>query len=144
MKVLLTQFVEGVGQRGEEKEVTSGYARNFLFPRGLATILSDPRAKELKAERRAMVSTRDSQKRVVSELAATWKGQTYTTKARASEDGSLYGSVGPKEIRKLLGRDDIDFDCPTLKQLGRHTIELAFADGIKVPITVIIEAESTK
>lgn len=144
MKVLLTQTIEGVGYRGDEKEVASGYARNFLFPRGLATILSDPRAKELKAERRAQISTRDSQKRVVSELAATWKGQTFTTKARASEDGVLFGSVGAKEIRKLLGRDDLEFTAPTLKKIGRHAIELTFTDGITVPVTVIIEAETTK
>lgn len=144
MKVIFTKTVEGVARLGEEKEVKPGFARNFLFPQNLATVMTDLRVKSLQAEYRSQTVSRDSQKKVVSELANTWKGQTFVIKARASDDGSLYGSVGSKEIRKLLGRDDIQFESPTLKKIGSHAIELAFTEGITVPITVVIEPDKRK
>lgn len=142
MKVVLTQTLDHVGVLGEVKEVKPGYARNFLFPRRLAVVATDPRAKVLSKEHQAATAVLAQQRALITELAAQWRGQTFTLSARASSDGTLYGSVGVKEIKKLLGRDDLDFEAPTLKSLGTHPIELTFTDGTTLPITVYIEGET--
>lgn len=144
MKVIFTQTVPDMAQRGETKEVKSGYARNFLFPRRVAILPTDPRARALRAQYRTQALTLANQKRLLAELSAGWRGQTFKVKAKASADGTLYGSIGLKEIRKLLGRDDLEFTMPTLKNVGTHAIELTFTDGTTIPITVVIQSETTK
>lgn len=144
MKVVFTQTIQGVGIVGEERDVKAGYARNFLFPRRLAILPTDPRAKDLRGERQAAETAMGAQKRVLSELADGWRGQTFTTKARASAEGVLYGSVGVKEIRKLLGRDDLQFETSAVKEVGTHALKLRFIDGTIVPITLIVEPETSK
>lgn len=144
MQVVLTKTIEKIGVVGDVKEVKAGYARNYLFPKRLAVLAADPLAKKYRAERKTALAALDKQRAVISELAEQWRGQTYKVKARASEEGHLYGSVGVKEMRKLLGRDDLDIEMPTLKTVGTHKIELRLADGSSVPVTLVIEADSVK
>lgn len=142
MKVTLTQTVDHLGVIGETKEVKPGYARNFLFPQGLAVLPNDPRAGSFRQQHAAALAAYEKQRHLVAELAEQWRGKTYTVSARASEDGTLYGSVGSKEIRKLLGRDDIDFEVQPIKEIGSHTTNLKFVGGVTIPVTIVVEPES--
>lgn len=142
MKVVFTKPVERVAQLGEEKDVKAGYARNFLFPHRWAVLSTDPVAKTLRVAYREHAQKAAVQKKLIAELAQGWRGKTFTLRARAGEDGTLYGSVSLKEIRKLLGRDDLDFEAPILKTVGRHSIDLKFVDGTTVPVTIVVEAEA--
>lgn len=144
MKVIFTKTVDRVATMGETKDVKPGFARNFLFPRRLAILPSDPRAKALRKERARLAAEIAKERALLAELASQWRGQTFTLKARADETGTLYGSVGVKEIKKLLGRDDLTFDAPTLKTVGSHAIELKFRDGTIIPLTVVITPEVGK
>ncbi|MBI4175191.1 50S ribosomal protein L9 [Candidatus Berkelbacteria bacterium] len=144
MKVILTKPVELLGTIGETKEVKPGYARNFLFPQRLAIIATDPRAKKLRAQYHASASQVKQERALIGELADQWRNQTFTVKARASADGTLYGSVGLKELRKALGREDLDFELPILKTVGRHEISLKFRSGIVIPVVVVIEPEAAR
>jgi len=138
MKVVLTKTIEHLGVIGDTKDVKLGYARNYLFPKRLAILATDARAKTYRAERKTAQEALNKQRALISELAGQWRGQAYTIKARASAEGSLYGSVGAKEIRKLLGREDLDIEVPTLKLVGTHAVDVRLADGTTVPITVTI------
>ena len=141
MKVILAQTTDGLGVIGETKEVKPGYARNYLFRHKLAVLPTDPRAKGYRSARTAAREELLKGRALVTELAEKWKGQTVTMTARASEDGTLYGSVGSKEIMKLLGRDDVAVEAPQLKQLGNHAVDLKLPYGVTVPVTVVIEPE---
>ncbi len=141
MKVVLTKTLDHVGVVGEAKEVKPGYARNFLFPKGLAVLSDDPQAKTFRQQHKAAQASYEKQRHLVSELAEQWRGKTYTLSARASDEGALYGSVGLKEIRKLLGREDLDFEVTPIKQTGTHQVVLGFTGGVQVPVTIIIEPE---
>ena len=141
MKVLLTKTVEAIGSIGDEKDVKPGYARNFLFPRRLAILPNHPQAQSFRKARRAAVAQLTVQQTLIREFAEQWRDKTYRLTARASEDGTLYGSIGLKEIRKALGRDDLTIEVPHLKTIGTHQIALTFADGTSIPVTIIIEPE---
>lgn len=141
MKVILTKTIDHLGVVGEAKDVKPGYARNFLFPKGLAVLTDDVRAKALRQQRAAAQEAYEKQRHLLEELAQQWRGKTYTLTARASDEGALYGSVGVKEVRKLLGRDDLDFELTPLKEVGTHQVQLVFAGGLSIPVTIVIEPE---
>lgn len=143
MKVVVARTTDVLGVIGETKDVKPGYARNFLFPRKLAVLPTDPRAKAYRAARGEAVASLTKERALIAELADMWRGQTVIIKARASDDGTLYGSVGTKEILKALGRDDVACQAPSLKRVGTHTIELTLPPETAVPLTVVIEAEKT-
>ena len=144
MKVVLTQTLTNLGVIGETKEVKPGYARNYLFARKLAVLPTDSRAKGYRSARATAQAELVKGRALVTELAKKWQGETLKIMARASEDGTLYGSVGPKEIRKALGRDDIAIETPILKTVGLHTIELKLPYEMTVPVTVVIGADEKK
>lgn len=141
MKVVLAQTKPELGVIGEIKDVKPGFARNFLFRRKLAVLPTDARAKTYRAARAQAREELFKGRALVAELAKKWQGQTLTVTARASEDGTLYGSVGAKEIMKLLGREDLAIEVPALKNTGTHQIELGLPHGVRVPITVVINPE---
>ena len=144
MKVVLAKTIETLGIIGETKEVKPGFARNYLFARKLAVLPTDARAKAYRAARAAARTELLKGRALVTELAEKWRGQTVTVKARASEDGVLYGSVGAKEVMKALGRDDIQVQMSALKAVGSHKIELQLPHGLTVPITVIVQSDDLK
>lgn len=142
MKVVLKKTYESLGTVGDTLEVKAGFARNFLFPRSLAVLSNDPQAKKLRAGRSKTLAAIAVQQKLVSELAKNWEGQTYRLTARASTEGTLYASLGHKEISKLLGRDDLEFEVEPIKSVGTHVLNLKFSTGLNVSITLIVEPEA--
>jgi large subunit ribosomal protein L9 len=141
MKVVLVKTMPDLGVIGDTKDVKPGFARNFLFRRKLAVLPTDPRAKSYRAARAVAREELLKGRALVTELAKKWTGQTLKITARAGEDGTLYGSVGAKELMKLLGRDDVAVEAPVLKTLGTHAVNLSLPHGVSVPVTVVIVAE---
>lgn len=142
MKIVLAKTISQFGTIGDTKEVSEGYARNYLLTRGLAVLPDDPRAKEFRRQQQAAREAQASQSKILSELGEQWRGKEFSLKARASQDGMLYGSIGLKEVKKLLGRDDLSLEVPTIKTTGRHKVDLKFAGGVTVPVTIVVEPES--
>lgn len=142
MKVVLTQAVARLGGIGETHEVRTGYAKNYLLPNKLAVLTNDSRARTYRRERRAATLKLLETKTVIKELALQWQGTEVTIKAKASPDGTLYGSVGTKEILKALGRKDVALTIEeAIKQTGHHTLKAVFPDGTAITLTVTVVAE---
>jgi len=102
MKVILLKDVKGSGKAGEVVSVNDGYARNFLFPRGLA---QEANATNLNAQRNH-AAAEDHRKQVEREAAMAKAEQLrevgVTIPVRVGENGRLFGSVGTKEIAEAL------------------------------------------
>lgn len=141
MKVVLSQSVDQLGVVGETKDVKPGFARNYLFPRKLAVLAKDPLAKQFRSLMVQAREDRRAQSHKLAQLADQWKGQSFKLTARAADDGTLYGSVSVKDVKKLLGRDDLDFSMPVVKTIGTHGIDLRFNDQVTIPITLVVEPE---
>jgi large subunit ribosomal protein L9 len=148
MEVLLLKDVNQLGAAGEIKRVADGYARNYLFPQGLAVVATPGSIKQAALQREA--ETR-RQAEVLSEaqaLAQMLDGLTVTFEARAGESDRLYGSITSANIAESLGeqvgqevdRRKIDLEEP-LKELGTHAVTLRLAPGAEAKITVVIERE---
>ena len=102
MEVLLKSDVKGLGKKGEKVTVSEGYARNFLFPRGLAAEMNAQLMAELKNKQSSEQFRADEELKAAKGYAAKINGQTVVIKAKGGTNGRLFGSVTAKEIAQLV------------------------------------------
>jgi large subunit ribosomal protein L9 len=148
MEVLLLEDVERLGLAGDIKRVADGYARNYLFPRGLAVIVTPGAIKQAEKQRKATVRREAKALSEAQALAQVLDGRTVTFQARAGELDRLYGSITNANIAEALeeqidqevDRRKIDLEEP-LKELGTHAVTIRLAAEAEAKITVIIERE---
>ncbi len=148
MEVLLLKDVEQLGQAGEIKKVSAGYARNFLIPRGLATMATPGAIKQANLQRESKAREQAKELSEAQALAQVLDGLTVTFQARAGESDRLYGSVTNANIAEALAqqvnqdvdRRKVDMEEP-LKELGTHAVTIRLAPGAEAKVTVIIERE---
>ena len=145
MKVILTNDVEALGKSGELKDVTDGYARNFLIPRKMAVPAAGG---AFRAWQHDIASREDKRKkeRAEAEIAAQRIGSTTLTMGvKVGEGGKLYGSITAKEIAEALARRGIvvdrhkvDLDEP-LKMLGTYKFAIKVLSGMTPEVTIVVE-----
>ena len=98
MKVILQQDVKGQGKKGDIVNVSDGYARNFLLPRKLAVEATTEALNEAKRRQKAQEKAIEQEKQMLRETAETLKSKVTKIKAKAGENGKLFGSVTSMEI----------------------------------------------
>jgi large subunit ribosomal protein L9 len=148
MQVLLLKDVHALGQAGEVKRVTDGYARNFLIPRGLAVAATDAAVKKAEQHRQAISRQQTKVLTEAQAFAQILDGVTVNFQARAGEGDRLYGSITNAHIADALtekvGREvdkrKIDLEEP-LKELGTHAVTIRLAPEAEAKIIVIVERE---
>jgi large subunit ribosomal protein L9 len=145
MEVILREDIPHLGTIGDIVKVRAGYARNYLLPRGLASVADKRNLRALEHERRVV---EDKRRRAVS--AAETLAQRLATlrvviAARAGEEGKLFGSVTNIDIERALAeqgvaveRRRIRLDDP-IKTLGEHKVAVALAAGVTSELTVTVE-----
>jgi large subunit ribosomal protein L9 len=148
MKVVLLEDVPGKGKAGEIKEVSKGYAKNFLLPRGLALVATPTVIKQVESrlEREKLEGSVDREKLV--ELAQQIEGREIRLKARMGAGERLFGSITAADVAEELSRAigsvidkrKIDIEKP-FRQTGSYDIAVKLAGDIKPKITVVIEEE---
>ena len=102
MKVILTADVKGQGKKGELKEVSEGYARNYLIPRGLAMKATADNLNALALKEKAKAAQAAKEKAQAQEHAKQLESCVVKVKARGGENGELFGSVTNKEVADAL------------------------------------------
>lgn len=102
MKVILTADVKGQGKKGELKEVSEGYARNYLIPRGLAMKATADSLNALALKEKAKAAQAAKEKAQAQEHAKQLESCVVKVKARGGENGKLFGSVTNKEVADAL------------------------------------------
>lgn len=143
VKLLLRENVAGLGKRGDIVEVSPGYARNFLEPRGLAIRATAGGAAQAEAMRRAR-SIKDAKDREsAEEIAKILVTRTITVKARAGAGGKLFGSISSVEIANAINEQtkvEIDRKAVHLdehiKTTGSHQVQVRLHGDVEFPVTV--------
>ncbi len=139
MKVFLIKDVKKLGQKGEVKEVSEGYARNFLFPNQLAVLPVNDQIKTIVAERQLHQSEVKKQQMLLAQKAKDLDGQEFVFTVKADKDGHLYGSLGPKELAAKTGLEERMFH-EHFKKTGVYNIEIKFDQNI-ANIKIVVEKE---
>lgn len=102
MKVILLADVKGSGKKGDVVNVSDGYANNFLFKKGLAKVADSQAMNDLKNKESAKEYHEEVQRKACEDMQAKMEGKVIELKAKAGQNGKLFGSVTPKEIAKAL------------------------------------------
>lgn len=149
MKVVLLQDVKGLGRKGEVKEVADGYARNFLLPRGLAREATAAVLRQLQQQEAARQRRAQQELAQARAVAQRLEGQTVEVRARAGENGRLFGSVTSQDVAEALQRafgvkvDRRRVELPEpLRQVGSYGVALRLHPEVTCRITVTVRPEA--
>jgi large subunit ribosomal protein L9 len=110
MKVIFLQDVKGQGKKGEIKEVSEGYARNFLLPKGVVQLATEGAKKTLNQQAASVQKKKDNEKKEAQELAVRLNELKIVIKAKAGEGGRLFGAITSKQIAEALEQQGIVVD----------------------------------
>ncbi|MFC5450620.1 50S ribosomal protein L9 [Paenibacillus aestuarii] len=110
MKVILLKDVKGQGKKGEIKEVSEGYAQNFLFAQGLAAPATQGAVKTLDNQKKAEQRRKEEEKAEAQALGEKLGEMMVTIKAKAGEGGRLFGAITSKQIAEVLDKQKIKID----------------------------------
>jgi len=146
MKVVFLKDVSGKGKIGEMKDVSAGYARNFLLPHGMALLATSTAMKQVELRQRKEETQEALDKAKLVELAKQIEGQEIHLEARGGSGDRLFGSITAAEIADELSRvidfsidkKKIDLDKP-LHQVGTHEVAIKLSGDLKPQIKVVIE-----
>lgn len=148
MKVILKQDVKGLGKKESMVEVSDGYARNFLMPKGLAVEASATNINVMNTKKEAEKSRKERELAQAKALAEKLKSITVVIKGKAGENGKLFGSITNKDIADKLKKDfNIEIDKKkinledALKALGTTEVEVKLYPEVSTKMTVKIEQE---
>ena len=148
MEIILMQKVANLGNIGDRVKVKSGYGRNFLLPKGKATLATPENVKKFEARRAELEKTARDQFQDAESRAAAFKEFKLQITAKAGTEGKLFGSIGTADIAEActkaghkLARAEVRLPTGPLRTVGDHTITLHLHTDIDVQLPVVITAE---
>ncbi len=148
MKVFLKRDVPGLGKANEVKNVSDGYARNYLIPKGLAIPATQGNIKAAQTFAETQKTREMRIRERAQHIAERLEKTALKFKAKAGETGRLYGSVTSADIASTIERVlGIEFDKRwivlerPLREIGEHVVEVKLEGGVRGKAHVVIEAE---
>jgi len=147
MNIILTQKIQGLGDRGDVVRVKDGYARNYLFPQRLARPSTEGQKRVLKEENRLHIVRDAKLKQSVEAIAEKMKGLSCTLVVQAGEEDKLYGSVTGHDIAKAISDQGFAVEHrqvvleEPIKKLGVYTVAVRLHRDVEVQIKVWVVKE---
>ena len=148
MDVILLTKVANLGTIGDRVKVKSGYGRNFLLPKGKATLATPDNVKKFEARRAELEKLAREQLQDAEKRAAAFKDFKLEITAKAGTEGKLFGSIGTADIAEAttkaghkLARAEVRLPTGPLRTVGEHTVALHLHTDIDVQLPVVITAE---
>lgn len=145
MKVILLKDIKGTGKKDQIIEASDGYARNFLFPKGLAREATATNLNAIQNAKSAQKHREDVARQEAQETAKTLAGKIIRVEARGAEGGRLYGSVTSQEIADALEKqygvkvEKRRIDSPNIRNSGDYTVSVWLYAGITAEMTARVE-----
>lgn len=142
MKVILKKDVKGLGKKGELVSASDGYARNYLFPRGLAMEANATAMNDFNNKEQAKKFHKAEELKAAKDSAAKIEGKIVRLTAKAGNNGKLFGSVTSKDISAKIKEEygvDVDkrkISVDDIKQFGTYQAEIKVYQGVIAKISV--------
>ena len=147
MKVILKDDVKNLGRMGDTVNVKTGYARNFLLPRSLAIEASERNQREVESLKKQLALRAIKQKEDALAAAERINALVLTFKAKAGEEGKLFGSVTAMDLEEAakaqgvaVDRKKIALEEP-IKRLGEYSVQVKLFQDVAATMKVVVEAE---
>lgn len=146
MKVILLKDVKGTGKKGEMKEVSDGYARNFLFPKKLAVVADNTAVKELKEKNKSQEIKTQKEYEAAVEQGKKMEEMNVVIYSKAGDGGRLFGSITSKDIAEQLKKQHgvevdkrkITLDEP-IRVLGSRKVDIKIHQKVTTTIRVDVK-----
>lgn len=147
MKVIFLKDVKGQGKKGEVKEISEGYAQNFLLPRGLARLATEGNVKTLEQQNLSEQKRKAQEKAEAEALGKTLEETTVIIKAKSGEGGRLFGAITSKQIAEALEKMKFKVDKrkielhDPIRSLGTMHVAIKLHPEVKTQVKVQIVEE---
>ena len=148
MKIILLDKIIRLGDIGDVVNVKSGFARNFLIPQKKAMFANDENIKIVEAKKAELAAESEDLKVKAQAAADSVSGKEIVIKVSVSEEGTMYGSIGTREIEEACQQADIQIDKSQIqlpegpiKEIGEHSVSISFHQEVSTEITVKVESE---
>ena len=148
MKVILLDKIIRLGDIGDVVNVKSGFARNFLIPQKKAMFANDENIKIVEAKKAELAAESEDLKVKAQAAADSVTGKEIVIKVSVSEEGTMYGSIGTREIEEACQQADIQIDKSQIqlpegpiKEIGEHSVSISFHQEVSTEIIVKVESE---
>lgn len=148
--ILLREDIETLGGRGEIVKVKAGYARNYLLPKGLATLATKGNVKQIELERAALLKKAAAEKATAELQADQMKGLALNFERKAGEQGHLFGSVTSMDIAEAIKAQGYEIDRrkivmkEAIKDTGSFTIGVKLHREVTLQVPVTVKAEGAE
>ena len=148
MKVILSKDVQGTGKAGDVVNVSDGYARNMLLPKGYATEATEGNIRSLKKQKAIAAEKKAEEKAAAQQTAEKIGKVSVEIKTKAGEGGRIFGSITSKDIADALkaqhnitvDKKKILLDSP-IKQTGEMTVEIKLYTDVNAKLKVVVNAQ---
>lgn len=147
MKVILKEDVKSIGGMGQIVDVSNGFARNYLVPRGLAVEANLKNIRSLEHEKKVIQEKARKVKNSVQDLANRLANMNVVIKTKAGEEGKLFGSVTTMDIAEQLKNQGIEIDKKKIsldepiKRLGTYAVNLRLHSEITAQVNIQVIEE---
>ncbi|OGW45890.1 MAG: 50S ribosomal protein L9 [Nitrospirae bacterium RBG_13_41_22] len=147
MKVVLKDDIKNVGKMGQIVDVADGYARNYLVPRGLAVEANIKNLKALEHEKKIIQEKAKRIKNSSQTLSDKISTMTLVIKAKAGDEGKLFGAVTSMDIAELLKNEGIEMDKKKIsldepiKRLGSYSVNIKIHPEISTHLNIQVVEE---
>ena len=150
MKLILQESITGLGNPGDLVQVKSGYGRNYLLPSGKAIIANEENMKVYEAKQEELKLQEEKRLQLAKEIFEKINDFSVSQNVAISEEGTMYGSVGTKEISELLEANDFQIERSavrlpegSLKELGNYVIDIELHPEVVAKINLELKPEET-
>jgi len=148
MDVILLDKVANLGNLGDRVKVRSGYARNFLLPKGKATLATASNVARFEARRAELEKAANDALAAAQGRAAKFESFKLTITAKAGSEGKLFGSIGTADIAEAaskagqaLERSEVRLPNGPLRTVGEHVVSVHLHTDINLDLPIVIAAE---
>ena len=150
MKLILQESITGLGNPGDLVQVKSGYGRNYLLPTGKAIVANDENMKVYEARQEELKVQEEKRLESAKEIFEKINELSVSQNVAISEEGTMYGSVGTKEISELLEANDFQIERSavrlpegSLKELGNYVIDIELHPEVVAKINLELKSEES-
>ena len=150
MKLILQESITGLGNPGDLVQVKSGYGRNYLLPSGKAIIANDENMKVYEAKQQDLQIQEEKKLSNAKEIYKKINDFSTSLSVLLSEEGTMYGSIGTKEISELLEENNFKIERSairlpqgSLKEIGTFVIDLELHPEVVAKINLELKPEET-
>ena len=144
MKVILLKDVKGTGKKGEVKEVSDGYAKNFLLPKKMAVVADNTNIKELNEKNKSKENKAQKEYEAAVELGKKMEDMAVTIYSKAGDGGRLFGAITNKDVAEAINsKFNLSIDkkkvvIGTIKVAGGYDVEVKLYPEVSTKMKVVI------